>query len=234
MLLRLAGPMQAWGTSSRFTRRMTDREPSKSAILGLIAAAEGRRRVDSIEDLLGLAFAVRIDQRGAVERDFQTARSLDGRESMPLSHRYYLSDAVFVAAVSGDDDLIEGIAAAVHRPAFPLYLGRRAFAPAFPLLLGTRDGDALQCLREESWHATEGKRRWSSATVDLEIVADRDLVPADEVGVTLATVRDVPTSFDPELRSYSWRETARLTCTVENPDSRRVGEHDPMAALGGG
>lgn len=35
LLLRLAGPLQSWGTSSRFTRRATDRAPSKSGVIGL-------------------------------------------------------------------------------------------------------------------------------------------------------------------------------------------------------
>ncbi len=37
----LDGPMQSWGTSSRFQRRNTDAFPSKSGVLGLIAAAMG-------------------------------------------------------------------------------------------------------------------------------------------------------------------------------------------------
>ncbi len=37
----LDGPMQAWGASSRFQRRETESFPTKSGILGLIAAAMG-------------------------------------------------------------------------------------------------------------------------------------------------------------------------------------------------
>jgi len=39
LLLRLAGPMQSWGLSSRFTIRDTSLEPSKSGVLGLLCAA---------------------------------------------------------------------------------------------------------------------------------------------------------------------------------------------------
>ena len=42
LLLRLVGPMQAWGTSSRFDERDTGKEPSKSGVIGLLAAALGR------------------------------------------------------------------------------------------------------------------------------------------------------------------------------------------------
>jgi CRISPR system Cascade subunit CasD len=37
----LDGPLQSWGTSSRFQRRGTDAFPSKSGVLGLVAAALG-------------------------------------------------------------------------------------------------------------------------------------------------------------------------------------------------
>ena len=76
LLLRLAGPLQSWGDSSRFTTRATRREPTKSGVIGLLAAAQGRRRTDSIEDLLTLRFGVRTDQPGSVVRDFQTAMDL--------------------------------------------------------------------------------------------------------------------------------------------------------------
>ena len=42
LLLRLAGPMQSWGTASKFRERDTGREPSKSGVVGLLAAALGR------------------------------------------------------------------------------------------------------------------------------------------------------------------------------------------------
>ena len=41
LLLRLVGPMQSWGTTSRFDQRDTGKEPSKSGIVGLLAAAMG-------------------------------------------------------------------------------------------------------------------------------------------------------------------------------------------------
>ena len=44
LLLRLQGPMQSWGTTSRFDERDTQLEPSKSGVLGLVCAALGRDR----------------------------------------------------------------------------------------------------------------------------------------------------------------------------------------------
>ena len=96
LVLRLAGPMQSWGSSSRFTRRSTEAFPTKSALVGLLAAAQGRRRSDPIEDLAELLFAVRVDQTGQLLRDFHTAHR--GDTSMPLSHRFYREDAAHTVA----------------------------------------------------------------------------------------------------------------------------------------
>ena len=54
LLLRLVGPMQSWGTTSRFDERDTQLEPSKSGVLGLICAALGRDRSEPVEDLAAL------------------------------------------------------------------------------------------------------------------------------------------------------------------------------------
>ena len=41
LLLRLAGPLQAWGVKSRFTVRSTELEPTRSGIIGMLAAGIG-------------------------------------------------------------------------------------------------------------------------------------------------------------------------------------------------
>ena len=88
LLLRLAGPLQSWGDSSRFTRRETRAEPTKSGVLGLLAAAQGRRRTDPILDLAALRFGVRIDQPGRLPAAFQPAIRWRDGQSLPLSYRY--------------------------------------------------------------------------------------------------------------------------------------------------
>ena len=39
LLLRLAAPLQSWGSGSKFNIRSTEREPTKSGVIGMIAAA---------------------------------------------------------------------------------------------------------------------------------------------------------------------------------------------------
>lgn len=236
--LRLAGPLQSWGTRSRFVRRETEMAPTKSGVIGMVAAAKGFRRTDSLEELLGLRFGVRIDQPGQLVRDFQTAQrpkqEKDGTtswSSLPLSYRYYLSDAVYLAVLEGDRELVDGIDEAVRSPEFPLYLGRRSCPPAGPVALGVFDNDVDGALASLPWMAsTRTQRRHREKTVRLSTVRD---APPDEPGGEL--VQDVPVSFDPNRRRHAWRSIMRGTVEVDNPHGVADvnGEHDPMAILGG-
>lgn len=216
LLLKLCGPMQAWGDASRFTRRDTRNEPSKSGVLGLLAAAQGRRRTDPLEDLASLRFGVRVDQEGTLLRDFQTAIRWESGKSMPLSYRYYLSDAVFLAAVEGHRGLLEGLRDALAEPRFPLYLGRRSCAPSEPVLIedGLVEEPLEVALANHPWLARPWYRERRPVRDSLRIV--RDAREGEVVGTE--SVRDVPLSFDPERREYGWRDVVREDVEVDNPE----------------
>jgi CRISPR system Cascade subunit CasD len=228
LVLRLAAPLQSWGTSSRFTRRNTDLVPSRSGIIGLLAAAKGVRRVDPLADLLDLRIGVRVEQPGQLLRDFQTARSRDGSEVMPLSYRFYLADAVFVVAIEGDAALLDGLRAALIRPAFPLYLGRRSCPPAGRLVEDIIDGDTLHALRIWPWLASQPARcRYPHQEIELDAVVDCAPGTAGS-----EVVHDDPVSFDPRHRQYGWRTVRRIPITVHNPDFQPDSDpHDPLELL---
>jgi CRISPR system Cascade subunit CasD len=173
-------------------------------VLGLLAAAEGRRRTDAIEDLAGLRFGVRVDQPGQLQRDFQTAVNWSTGKSMPLSYRYYLADAVFVAGVEGDPNLLAGLAEALAHPVFPLYLGRRSCPTSGRVCLGLSELPLEDALRSEPWQAATWYRRKQPDRVQLELVVDAIEGDVDPV----ETRRDVPQDFSPERREYGWREVA--------------------------
>lgn len=175
----------------------------------MLASAQGRRRTDDIEDLLAVEFAVRVDQPGTVLRDFHTAIrwSADGSSgrSLPLSERYYLQDAVFVAGVGGEPGLIDGLAEAVRSPHWAPFLGRRSCPPAGPLCLAVVDADLRTAVREAEWQAAAWHRASQGSEAVLEIRAD---ARPGEVGVE--TIRDLPRSFDPRRRDHGWRELVDL------------------------
>ena len=263
LVLRLAGPLQAWGSSSQFNRRETDELPTKSGIVGLLAAAQGRRREDPIEDLLGLQLAVRIDQPGTLLRDFHTVSTLDGApllsatlsakgqqkpvtsgKTTHVTHRFYLQDAVFVAAVgAADRTLLEALAHALRHPVFPLALGRRACVPTQPLLVreGTSDlwdGEPVAVIARVPWQASARVQRRATRTGgsrELAVTADRPaLVPA---GALTDSRVDVPSGFAPGQRHLRTREVIHVWVTPPS-DHAPAGSggtppHDPFDLLGG-
>ena len=104
LLLRLAAPLQAWGADSKFETRKTGREPTKSGVIGLLAAALGLRR-DEREALLrltGLRFGVRVEREGQLLVDYHTAKTQDEKTSY-VTYRHYLQDAVFLAGIESED-----------------------------------------------------------------------------------------------------------------------------------
>lgn len=246
ILLRLAGPLQSWGSESRFTERKTRHEPTKSGVVGLLAAALGRTREQSVDDLASLPMAVRVDQPGQYERDFQTAhtRKYDKAErrwvfnkSLPLSNRYYLSDAVFVAGIEGPGEMLAELADALNAPSFPLYLGRRSCSPSGRVLIGVCDDlDLMDAMAQHPWEATARGRIYqnrNNKTVLCEVL--RDLLPNDDEVAPRETVRDYPMSFSQEHRLYDWRTIVHEQAEVVNPhcvSGWQQVAHDPMAALG--
>ena len=169
LLLRLAGPMQSWGTTSRFDQRDTGKEPSKSGVIGLLAAALGidRENWNDLEPLTRLTMGVRHDRPGVLKRDYQTAgcaatdkmRRADGSlsEDGVTSQRYYLADAVFLVGLeSADRNLLERAHVALQNPVWPLALGRKSYVPSEPVWLAGSVVDAplLEALAAMPWVAT--------------------------------------------------------------------------------
>ncbi|NLE94737.1 MAG: type I-E CRISPR-associated protein Cas5/CasD, partial [Dehalococcoidia bacterium] len=152
------------------------------------------------------------DQPGSLLRDYQTALA-PGAKHANLVTRYYLSDAVFVAAVeSPHREIVDGLAQALRDPRYPLYLGRRSCPAPANLVLGVVDLPAVEALRKEKWHASAFHRKARSKTVDLPIY--RDAYPGEN-GVAR---QDVPVSFSQERREYTWRDVVleQPGCRFEN------------------
>lgn len=138
---RLVGPMQSWGTRSRFDHRDTSLAPSKSGVVGLVAAALGRARSASVTDLAALRFGVRVDREGHVAEDFHTAQNVIQADAGKLldtavTRRAYLADSAFLCGLEASERaLLDQIDAALRDPWWPLALGRRSFVPSQPVAL---------------------------------------------------------------------------------------------------
>lgn len=232
LTLRLAGPLQSWGATARFTRRTTESAPTKSAVLGMLAAAAGIERGDdtSLEPLAALRFAVRIDQPGTRVRDFQTAHHSVSGKSMPLSERFYLADAVFVAALEGDPTLLAGLHAALRNPVYAPFLGRRSCPPAQPVDLGLHNGASMMdVLGEVPWQASAWYRRQHHDQTDIELTVLREARDGEEEYAD--TLRDQPVSFAAEHRRHALRTVVSDTVRITGPSTRHHPRHEPFDAL---
>lgn len=174
LLLRLAGPMQSWGTTSRFDQRDTGKEPSKSGVIGLLAAALGidRGKWRDLEPLTHLSMGVRHDRPGVPKRDYQTAGcaatdtiiKADGSQAKDggvVSDRFYLADATFLVGLECDDrPLVERIHAALRDPVWPLALGRKSYVPSESIWMedGLQDAPLRDVLTRWPWIAS--MRKW--------------------------------------------------------------------------
>ena len=168
LLLRLVGPMQSWGTTSRFDHRDTGKEPSKSGVLGLVAAALGLDRDNwtDLEPLTCMALGVRHDRPGVLMRDYQTAKNIisaDGTKvhATAVTTRHYLADAAFLAGLESDDrHLLDRTHAALRDPFWPLGLGRKAYVPSESIWLedGVQDIPLHDVMTQWPWIAS--LRKW--------------------------------------------------------------------------
>ncbi|WP_437877028.1 type I-E CRISPR-associated protein Cas5/CasD [Sorangium sp. So ce513] len=163
VLLRLEGPLQSWGTQSRFPHRDTEREPSKSGVLGLVGAALGMPRDDDarLATLAAAPMAVRVDREGGTLLDYHTAGAgrfagkehrVYGTSNPVITRRAYLSDASFLVALGYEDDALAAeIDEALQSPRWPLFLGRRACPPSLPVRAGLVAAKPEDALRAAPW-----------------------------------------------------------------------------------
>lgn len=163
LLLRLEGPLQSWGTRSRWSKRDTGPEPTKSAIIGMLGCAAGLLRPEwrsgkepdrTLEEWdRALWFGVRIDRPGVIETDYHTVEgplwsALGKLKDVPAeqSWREYIHDAAFLVALEGDGELLQRLAGHLVAPKWPLFLGRKACVPSRPVFDRiTSDYDSLEC-----------------------------------------------------------------------------------------
>lgn len=233
ILLKFGGPMQSWGTSSHFETRNTDYYPSKSAVIGVIAASFGYKRDDEkIEELNALDFAVRVDQVGLLKKDYHIASKYknDGSfERNYVTNRYYLEDAIFVVAISSeDDDWIEEICAAIKNPYFQPFMGRRSCPVQPDFIIDVVEMGAIEALQNLEWQASDWYKKRNRNYV-ADIYADKDLLP--ESGYTMRNDRVI--SFSQKERKFGPRFEARTwkTMSTENENQSEPEQFDCYGAL---
>ncbi len=157
LIFQLHGPMASWGVDAPGEVRHTHELPSRSALLGLLAAGVGIRR-DDTERLNAFnrhySLVVCASRNPRWARDYHTvqmpkevrkARYFSRREELSdpellsaiISRRDYYTDAWWMVAVATTADApysLEQLQDGLRHPVFPLYLGRKSHLnrPGFP------------------------------------------------------------------------------------------------------
>ncbi|WP_369387170.1 type I-E CRISPR-associated protein Cas5/CasD [Streptomyces sp. CG1] len=240
LVLRLAGPLQSWGERSVFTpERDTAPFPTRSALIGMFAAAEGVPRHDTaaLEDYRALEFTVRVDRPGVRLVDYhtvgggqpkgKTAATSGGsnKGAAVITRRHYLADAVFTVAVTGPDETTVRIADALHKPHWSPYLGRRSCVPDEPLLLRTRAADPVGELLHRAPLSPDTTRPTpADGSVPVTFLWECPPTPSAGGADTL-TVNDMPHSFAPHGRSHNRR---RLYRAVQNLPAQLAATPDTL------
>jgi CRISPR system Cascade subunit CasD len=157
LVFRLYGPMMSWGEIAVGGERRSARHPSRSAITGLVAAALGIKRDDENRqnDLEGsVGFGLKLLSAGDILKDYHTAQvpkaeskvkyctRRDELNANPaavstiLSSREYRTDSMCIVALWSQPEVVfslSQIKAALEKPVFHLYLGRKSCPIACPM-----------------------------------------------------------------------------------------------------
>ena len=244
ILLNFSGPLQSYGTSSHFQTRYTDYYPSKSAVLGLLAACLGYRRdeEEKIRELSTLKFAVRIDQQGDLLKDYHIAitdKEIVEKPQTYVTNRYYLEDALFVVALSGMDELVDTLIKAIKSPYFQPFMGRRSLPVPVDFFLGVSAEDILDSLRNlpwqaASWYKKKKGKQGIGEKIPLEVYADEEILAEGKI-IRLKLRRDVPVSFSQKGRQFAFRQEACISVEVLTGIEKDLGventEHDIFSTL---
>lgn len=236
ILLKFSGPLQSWGTTSHFETRYTDPYPSKSAVIGMIAGSLGYRRDEdqNIKKLNDLDFGVRVDQAGRPTKDYQTVKKYKKNGELDrtyVTNRYYLEDAVFVVAISHENEqYINRIEEGLKHPYFQPFMGRRSLPLTVDFLIGIKNTGVIESLKEIEWQAAKWYKKDHSNI--LEAYVDSDLLPKGSNRMR----KDRVQSFSPKNRKFNLRGEKRFEIYI--PKNSEIGsdefeEHDAFDAIGG-
>ncbi len=169
LLLWFEGPMQSWGSSSRFGRRESEAFPTKSGVLGMIAAALGKtgEQVEWLKSVssypMNVTIFSRTGQKPEVIRDFHTVgngynvddswenlmipKTTDGKSpngsGSKLTYRFYLQDACYAVVFQLPLTQAEIIASALQNPTWGCSLGRKSCVPTEWIFQGIYESEEL-------------------------------------------------------------------------------------------
>lgn len=171
LIFTLTATLGSMGDLAGHERRGSLIWPGRSAIIGLLGAAMGIRRDGDFTGLEALKTAVAVFDTGTVLRDYHTVETVPsaaaktpqsrpealalakGRTNTTITLRDYRTGPLYGVALWGG--ALEEVSAALRKPVFTLYLGRKSCPLAAPLdpqiVAADSPENALTHLRLPDW-----------------------------------------------------------------------------------
>lgn len=239
LVICLRAPLASFGDNAGNAQRDTSDLPTRSALIGLAAAALGIEREDTkAQALLGqqLVTAAGLYDRGNPLTDFHTFQSLNqagkgaatraealaktAHVETSISRRHYRTDGLWQAAYrlserAEDGMTLDTLRQAFETPRFVLYLGRKSCPLSHPLVPRIVAAQTVVAAFQAQFQAVSGtiaRRGTRLQVVSVERVEDG---PASN-RPRLHTRHD-----DPRDRSKRWtfgdRSEWRFSIAPENP-----------------
>jgi CRISPR system Cascade subunit CasD len=173
IVIRFDAPLVSFGAPAVDQHGVVQAFPALSMLTGLVANALGwdHRDVSRLEELQErLRYAARIDRRGEALVDYQTvdlgadwmlaekagwttrgriaSRGGDSSNATGIHQRFrhYRADSLHTVVLTVSDDgtpTLDEIAASLHEPERPIFIGRKCCLPAAPLLMEVKEGQSL-------------------------------------------------------------------------------------------
>ncbi len=150
LIFQIYAPLTSWGEPAVGNIRHSNIIPSRSALLGFLAAALGIRRNDECIDAFNQHYFIASRPfiiKGSWLYDFHTvqfpipksknSKKVDEQDSNNLvTHREYYNDVyyqIIITETKGAPYSVEQIKQALLTPVFPLYVGRKNSPLSLPL-----------------------------------------------------------------------------------------------------
>ena len=230
--------MQSWGIDSRLNRRTTELFPSKSGIIGLLAAAMGvdkyaESESAEIQKLALLQCKVFTMNTRSIQRmvDYHTVgggyddkdklhhlRAADGKGGIKtetaLTSRHYLLDARFGVILAGESSLLEKAAAALQNPKWGLWLGRKCCIPSNPIFV------ALEEEEDSAWEKLMERIDAPSDKMTMDSYYYVEDIPFEPEQPDDETRNDLPVAYGAPIGERHTRRTIRKHIPVKSEDKQ--------------
>lgn len=192
LILKTEG-LSAYGLQTFDVHRRVNHFPTRSAIIGLLAAALGitRKEHDKLYELSeNVSVAVQVNEPGQKIVDYHTVQNFRSpigkiQQGTKPTYREYWCDSEHTFAICANDDLANSLFDAVKSPRFTLFQGRKSCPLTRPLFEDLLVAD--------------------NPSIALKVRAEKGQIFSDVQGENHVATLQVRDKLTPVFRKYAMR-----------------------------